>query len=212
MERFSSPLPLEFKSAGAEGLVEGYASTWHNVDSYGDVMMPGAFTKSLADRWPVALWSHNPAEVVGKWVECVEDGRGLRVKGQLNLATRRGRECYAHLKDGDVGGLSIGYSVARNGSELAPDGRTTRLKEVCLFEVSVVAVAANREARVERVKSGLHTRDEVEAALAQLFPGRMAKKLLSGGWPALSGEDEDDPEIQQFAARLKRATARLKGL
>jgi hypothetical protein len=52
---------------------------------------------------------------IGRWVEVREDERGLFVVGQLNLQTEAGKEAFAHLQARDIGGLSIGFQVAKDG-------------------------------------------------------------------------------------------------
>jgi HK97 family phage prohead protease len=204
--------PLEFKFAGsdaAEGVLTGFASTWGGPpDSYGDIVERGAFAKSLGERWPVMLFAHSQSRPVGKWLEVAEDARGLRVKGQINLQTTDGRETHAMLKHGDLGGLSIGFGVPEGGRIIHKDGTAT-LTEIELFEISVVAIPANPRATVTGVKT-FGSRAELEEILRESLPARAAKKLLSGGWPALSGEeDEQDPAISELAALVKAARREL---
>ena len=49
----------QVKAAGVAGHFEGWASKYGNVDSYGDMIMPGAYSESLASGRKVAMyWSH----------------------------------------------------------------------------------------------------------------------------------------------------------
>lgn len=210
--------PLSVKLAqddAAQGIIAGYASTFGGPpDAYNDVIAAGAFAKSLAQHAlertaPLMLWSHRPAEPIGKWLEWREDDRGLFMRGQLNLETSRGRDAYAHLKAGDVDGISIGYRVPPGGSKDGPDG-TTLLTEIELLEASIVSMPANRRARVTGVKS----LSEIEEILRQGgMPGRAVKKFVQGGWPALTGEElaAPDPQLATLAKRLDAATRSLKG-
>lgn len=211
-DRFS--LPLHFKLAGPdadEGVFTGYGSTWGGPpDAYGDVVEPGAFAKSLVQRWPVMLFAHSQARPIGKWLELVEDDRGLRVKGALNLSTQDGREAHAMLKHGDVGALSIGYGIPQGGRIVQKDG-TAILKEVELFEISVVSIPANSRATINAVKS-FSSRAELEEILRESLPARAAKKLLHGGWPALSSEEEHSPDLEMLAKRIDAARLKLKGI
>lgn len=143
--------PLEIKSLTDEGFFEGYASVSGNVDLGGDIVAPGAFTKSIAVTPEVPLlWSHDHAEVIGAVREMHEDGHGLRVKGEIALETSRGKEAYALLKKNMMKGLSIGYQVVAD--QIA--GGKRLLKELTLLEVSVVAVPMNPLAQVTAVKTG----------------------------------------------------------
>lgn len=213
---------LELKLAGdkaAVGTIEGYASYFGGEpDSYGDIIATGAYTKTLAEHaregsLPVMLWAHDQREPVGRWVEAKEDGRGLFVRGQLNLDTDPGKRAHAHVKAGDVRGLSIGYGIYPDGYTYNNDGTRT-LKAIDLREISLVTIPAQRRAGITGVKS-FGSRVELEAILREHLPSRAVKKLLSGGWPALSG-DEDEPQpspaITELESLLKAARLDLKTL
>ena len=124
-------------------------------DSYGDVIAPGAFSASLAQHRregsaPAMLWSHDLARPVGRWEDLAETADGLAVRGRLNLKTESGREAFEHLRAGDLSGLSIGYRVPEGGS--VEERRARILTRVELYEVSLVAVPANRRSRIRQVK------------------------------------------------------------
>jgi len=141
--------PFEVKAIGEDGLVEGYASVFSVVDYDNDVIEPGAFTKTLQERKSIpVLWQHNPQEPIGVTVQAREDARGLHVVGQLNLETQRGREAFSLLKQGALQGLSIGFDVVKQIWE----GSVRRIKEVRLWEWSLVTFPANPLATVTAVK------------------------------------------------------------
>jgi HK97 family phage portal protein/HK97 family phage prohead protease len=145
---------LQIKALSEDGTFEGYGSIFGNVDSYGEIVEPGAFAKSLAQyertkTAPLMLWQHNPDKPIGVWDGLQEDGKGLKGTGRLVLETAQGREAYALLKAGAVRGLSIGYVEVK----AEPDGNNRRLKELDLREISIVSFPANRRAQVGAVKS-----------------------------------------------------------
>lgn len=81
-------VPLKLKSVSETGEFEGYGSVFGVKDSYGDIVVPGAFTKSLQTwkekgRMPALLWQHQTAEPIGVYTEMKEDDVGLYVKGRL---------------------------------------------------------------------------------------------------------------------------------
>lgn len=139
------------------GEIEGYASTFGGEpDSYGDVVAPGAFAASLKEHRkrgtrPKMFWQHDPDEPIGRWTEAEEDDTGLRVRGRLNMGVPRAASAYALLKAGDIEGLSIGYRIRKH--EVDDDTGVWTLKEVDLFEVSVVSIPANDRALVATVKA-----------------------------------------------------------
>ncbi|MAS05267.1 MAG: HK97 family phage prohead protease [Ahrensia sp.] len=159
-----------------QGIIEGYASTFHNVDTYGHIFRKGAYASSLARQaaegiTPVMLWSHRATEPAGKWTEIYEDRFGLYVRGKLNLETDTGRKAYAHLKEQDITGLSVGVRII--AEQPGPNG-TTEITEAELVEISLVAVPANSAARVTTVKTAIILSDiaafatRVERAAANL--------------------------------------------
>ncbi len=164
-------LPLLEIRAQPQGLIEGYASVFGGVDMHGDSIMKGAYAASLKTHGakgtaPVMLWAHKMDAPIGRWLSLAEDGRGLRVSGQLNMKTGAGREAFEHLQAGDLNGLSIGYRVP-SGGRVYTDG-VSYLKEIELHEVSVVTVPSDSAARISSVKT-ITTKPtsirELEAAL-----------------------------------------------
>lgn len=148
----------ETKADGAKvGRFEGYLSVFGNEDSWGDVVEPGAFTRTIEQnkgRFPL-LWFHDPAEPIGVFA-AKEDERGLYITAYINLETQRGREVYSGMKfdvdelDGDgayISELSIGFKAI--GKETDEDD-VRHLTEVALSEGSLLTMhfAANPEATV----------------------------------------------------------------
>lgn len=201
-------LPLLEVRAQAQGLIEGYASVFGGVDSYGDTIVPGAYQASLAEHKtkgtsPVMLWSHNMDAPIGRWHSFKEDARGLVVSGQINLKTSAGKDAFEHLQAGDLSGLSIGYRVAQGGSKYVNGVR--HLTEIELHEVSVVAFPADPAARITAVKFAGRkpaTVRELEDALEQQlgFTRREAKTLIAKGYAALSSPDHSDELINALKA------------
>ncbi len=115
-------------------------------------------------RWPsstvpVLLWQHDPGEPVGLWVELKEDGRGLWCKGKLLTEFERGRQAHVLMKHGALSGLSIGYDCRvweiDQTQQTDPYGPCIRrLKEIELWEVSIVTFPMNTEARIDTAKRG----------------------------------------------------------
>lgn len=160
---------LELKSLGEDGQISGYGSVFGNRDSYGDVVVEGAFKRSLAEHRrnktrPKMFWQHDMHQPIGSWTEMAEDSTGLLVTGQLNMEVQKGREAYALLKAGDIDGLSIGYRVVKALDDEAEG--VILLKELSLVEVSVVSMPANTSATVSAVKAA-----ELEDMRARLAAG-----------------------------------------
>lgn len=144
-----------------KGTVEGYASKFGNIDQVGDVVEKGAFTKSIqqgAQRVRF-LWQHNKQEPIGIIQEIREDEHGLFIKAQF-ANTQRAQETRELMKMGALDSFSIGYRVPKDKIvvEQTKDGQIQRLKEIHLFEVSVVTFPCNVEARLTGIKSSLEGR------------------------------------------------------
>jgi len=142
-----------------EGVISGYASVFGNVDSYGDIVVKGAFAKFLAKiaengKVIPVFYGHNmedPKANIGMVIELREDGHGLFFRAKLDLSgDTYGRVVYEQLKDGRLDSLSFGYSVIEASS--TKDGY--ELRELELYEISVVPIPANSEAMITEVKAG----------------------------------------------------------
>ena len=134
-----------------QGVIEGYASVFGNVDWYNDVVDKGAFKRTLNNGKNIPiLWQHNADFPIGVTTEAREDARGLYVKGKLVLESEKGREAYALIKAGAIKGLSIGYdTIEYTWNE---EDQIRHLTEVRLWEWSPVTFPANEEAEITGVK------------------------------------------------------------
>lgn len=210
--KFAAAPSIEVK-AEENGRVSGYGSTFLDVDSYSERVMPGAFAKSIQEHknrgsLPKMLWQHDQNKPIGKWLDIKEDGRGLYVIGQLNLKTTNGKDAYEHLIAGDVDGMSIGYREKK----VAP-GAVRDLLELDLLEVSVVTFPANREATADAIKALQSKADLVDMLREGGLSKTAAQAVAAGGWKALSkATDIDGDAASNFAAQIDRATQLLKGI
>ncbi|MDJ0449236.1 HK97 family phage prohead protease [Methylocystis sp. JR02] len=147
------PIVFDAKAVKDDGSFEGYASVFNNVDQGNDIVLPGAFTKSLQDR-PAGrvkmLWQHRPDEPIGVWTSLVEDGHGLKAYGTINPDVQRGREAISLMKMGAVDGLSIGFRTKE--ADYEPKTGVRKLKQLDLHEISLVTFPMNDRATVTRVK------------------------------------------------------------
>lgn len=204
-------IPLEIKSVSEKGVFSGYGSVFHNEDSVGDVVRPGAFKKSLAEwskkgRLPPLLWQHDRREPIGVFTKMVEDEKGLFVEGRLLIDDiPQARAAYALLKEKVLGGMSIGYREIL--IEQDHDEKVTNLLELDLWEVSVVTFPANEEATVDSVKSalaggGLPTLLEFEKFLRDAgFSKSQSVAIASHGLRQLL-RDADDTEAKEIESAL----------
>ncbi|MEY2687449.1 MAG: hypothetical protein RL375_1647, partial [Pseudomonadota bacterium] len=145
---------FELKSIGPREF-EGYGSIFGNEDLGGDIVVPGAFAKTMAEHkdagtMPLMYWMHQPDQVPGVWLDMQEDRKGLYVRGEL-VDTQLGRDVRTLLQKNAVRGLSIGYRPVDTDWH----GSSRLLKQVQLAEVSIVSQAMNPLAKVEAIKARL---------------------------------------------------------
>lgn len=172
---------LEMKKLTEDGEFEGYGSVFDVEDGGADIVMPGAFAQTLKDKGPASvkmLWQHDPASPIGVWSEMKEDTRGLWVKGKILTAVAKGAEALALMQAKVIDGLSIGFRTVT--SEFDHETYVRRLKELDLWEVSVVTFPMNTQARVDRVKNA--TPRDVEKTLRDAgFAANYAKAVATHG-------------------------------
>lgn len=178
-------MTVELKAIDLEsGQFEGYAAVFGNKDSYGDIIIPGAFAESLtADfgeggKGVPTYWGHDykdPFKNIGSTIWAKEDSRGLRVRVQLDLDTQNAKQTLKLLKEGRVNQMSFGYSVLEGAFvESEEHGYYYELRKLKLHEVSVVPIGANQETEILAAKA------EPEDVPAQL-------ELIKGAFLQLAG-------------------------
>ena len=186
-------------AAGIETMTfSGYGAVFGNVDSYGDVIAPGAFAQFLSDAqsgkqpWPAMLAQHggwgmgaDDMTPVGVWTSLAEDGHGLKVEGKF-ADIPRGRDLYTLMKMEPrpaIDGLSIGYIAKKFEPRSKPEDPRRKLTQIDLMEISPVTFPANRLAKVGSVKSleDLSTLSDIEDYLREAggFSRNEAKGLIA---------------------------------
>jgi len=218
----------QVKAAGdGSGQFTALVSVFNNKDSVGDVVMPGAFTDTLAewaasgDPIPV-IWSHDwldPFSHIGAVTSAQQTDAGLQVTGQLDLDNAKAQQVYRLLKAGRVKQFSFAYDVEEgawvesnaNGVE---DSRY-ELRKLKLYEVGPTLVGANQETELLAVKAAAlaagvkegrvlaqkHV-DALEETHAKLGEVIAAVKKAS---PSDDGKDADSASAKQDASRPETA-------
>lgn len=210
-------VPLDVKELSEDGSFTGYGSVFGNVDSYKEIVAPGAFSESLTGwrqkgRMPSLLWQHRSGEPIGVYTEMREDANGLHVKGKLALKTSRGAEAYELLKIGAVGGLSIGFQTREDSLDKVSGIRT--LKKVELWEVSLVTFPANDAARVSTVKGidQIEAYSDAEAYLREAggFSKSEALAIVARVKSIARSESDEMAAVATLLAQRGAAIERLK--
>ena len=156
-EREIKNIDLEFKQE-AEGKVSAVFSVFNNLDSDGDVVLPGAIKSGFKSGSVPMVWAHKWDMPIGKG-SIKEDGDKATFEGTFFMDTESGKEAYNIVKNmGDLQQWSFGYRVTdseRGSFKDADDNELDAryLKELTVFEVSPVLVGANQDTYTMAIKS-----------------------------------------------------------
>jgi HK97 family phage prohead protease len=175
---------IKFLGESAPGTFEGYASTFGVLDGGGDIVVKGAYAKTLLARGAKGiklLFSHNSDSPIGIWEDLREDDTGLLARGRLLLEIPKAAEVYTLMRAGVVDGLSIGYRVVNSARDTSQGARL--LQEVDLREISVVTFPMNETSLIASVKGDLPTEREFERWLTQDagFSRSQARQVIQSG-------------------------------
>lgn len=204
-------VPFKVKGAGPddglqEGQFEGYASVFGNVDSYGDIVVKGAFADTLAE-WqekgdPIPLlWGHDfadPFSNIGAIDSAEEDDHGLKVRGTFDLDNPKAAQVYKLAKGRRTTGMSFAYNVI--DSERKDDANY--LKALHIYEASIVPIGANPLAGVDAVKS------DADLIVSSVKAGRVlsaknetkVREAISALQAVLAANGEAEEEDQEKAS------------
>jgi HK97 family phage prohead protease len=187
----------------SENMFEGYASHFNNVDSYGDVIQKGAFTKTLQDNKNriKILWQHDTSEPIGLPVKMMEDDNGLFVEGKISM-TETGKKAMTLMRDGVITEMSIGYDVIKDDYK---DNKRI-LKELRLWEFSLVSFGANDKAKITGAKSFDELMYELKHSKKDdiIYIIDKLNTYLKSFEPANTTQNEKDPnEVQSILQMIR---------
>jgi HK97 family phage prohead protease len=125
---------------------------------------------------------------IGGTLKAEEDEKGLRVHVKLDLDNPKALSTYRLLKGRRIRQMSFAYDVIAGGYATRPKAGQENeenpeleeyyeLRELKLYEVSVVPVGANQETEILAVKSLEHLADRIEAM--HKLDGEKAGRVLS---------------------------------
>ena len=143
---------LEIKSSDDDSrIVKGYASYFGNKDSDMDIIQKGAYTKNLEENGHrVKLYAqHDMNRPIGKITKLEETDNGLYMEAKFGTHSE-GEDYYRMAKEGILDEFSVGFKATKKDKN---EHGGYDIKEIKLYEVSMVSYAANENARVMEVKS-----------------------------------------------------------
>jgi len=137
-------------------IVKGYGSYFDNKDSDGDIIRRGAYQKTITENgYRVKyLYQHNMMQPIGKMQELYEDEKGLMFIAEIPK-TSLGKDVIELMKAGVITENSVGILPIVKEDK----GDYREIKEVKLFEVSAVTLAANDQAKIMDVKGSQNIED-----------------------------------------------------
>lgn len=127
-----------------QGIVTGYFAVFGNIDSDGDMIMPGAFNKTIQENGPqgknriMHLWQHNPNDPIGKPHTLKEDNYGLYFESKV-VDTVKGSDVIKLYEAGVINEHSIGFNVVKKEQK----SDHVSIQEIKLWEGSSVTWGAN---------------------------------------------------------------------
>lgn len=213
----------------SDGIVEGYAATFDRTpDSYGDVIAKGAFARTL-DEWAAKtdgariplLYGHNtddPMHNIGVVTDAHEDERGLWIRAEFDADNPTAQYARKLAVEGRLYQFSFAYSIRSAGEVELDDGASAyELRDLDLYEVSLVQIPANQNAVITSVKGGdaeiKSGRRNSKADADELRSIReMAQRITQAIDGLLADEDEPDepdggPEPEANAEEPEGANA-----
>tara|TARA_R100000231_G_scaffold51834_1_gene43682 strand:+ start:1235 stop:1921 length:687 start_codon:yes stop_codon:yes gene_type:complete len=134
------------------GIVKGYGSVFGNRDSDDDVIERGAYAKTIKENGKRVkyIYQHDITKPIGKMSELYEDEKGLAFTAEVPKTTL-GKDVIELIKAGVITENSVGIMpIVKDYNE---EEKTRYIKEVKLYEISAVTIAANDQAMINDVKS-----------------------------------------------------------
>ncbi len=156
---------------GKKGIVTGYFSHFNNVDSDGDIIRPGAFSKTIRENGPHSsqprikhLFNHNTSQPLGKLIDLKEDATGLYYESQTGTHSL-GVDFVKMIESGLITEHSIGFKTLKS-APLKDNKEHTEITEIKLWEgSSLSAWGANELTPVTALKA--HDKDALQELVAR---------------------------------------------
>lgn len=181
-----------------KGIVTGYFSAFNNIDSDGDVIVSGAYKKTVAENGPMGrnrimhLLQHNPLMPLGKPTELMEDAKGLRFTSKIT-ETSYGKDVIKLYAEGVFNEHSVGFEIIKSDNKAG----YREIREIKLWEGSTVTWGANPNTPIESMKSWDKPKSE---------------EMLAKFCNILRNGDLSDESMIQLEIGLKQLENHLKAL
>tara|TARA_R110001592_G_scaffold133073_2_gene348215 strand:+ start:2933 stop:3592 length:660 start_codon:yes stop_codon:yes gene_type:complete len=173
-----------------KGIIKGYASMFNNKDSDGDIITKGAYAKTLQENSEriAFLYQHNMNQPIGKPLSMKEDEKGLFIEAKISDSSL-GKDVKTMVSEGILKEFSVGFIPIKEDLQR----EVNYIKEIKLFEFSLVTLAANPLAKVTEYK-GTKSVDNLMDEFDKLI--KMSRKL-------------DNPHLLEFELRMLKEKSSL---
>ena len=211
---------LETKADGEHGEFTALVSTFGNVDRVGDRILPGAWTKTLAewtrsgDPIPIILahqWDDPMAHIgIARPEDVKQTAKGLQVTGKLEVDDNPvARQVYKLMKRRSLKEFSIGYSVPTGGEKRAADG-ANEISDIRLAECGPCLKGIDPKTELQAVKSALGVTEPHDAEELRAEAKRVEREVEQAQIPDVPAPADPpaEPEID-FAKELQEVKAQL---
>jgi HK97 family phage prohead protease len=210
-----------------DGSFSGSLAVYNTADSYNDIIVPGAATKSMERQgWALKMLYQHDARLPIGLLNMRDTPDALRVdSARFNLKKQLGQDAYSDVQfyqqNNHPLGLSIGFYIHEPGDiEVDRKSGIRYLKQIDIIEGSIVTFPAHDRARIDGVKSILA---EIAASIKSIrdyedflrdagFSRKEAAALASGGWKAINQRDADTPDVAALQALFELRNAEIRRL
>ena len=202
----------------------GYAAVFDNIDLGGDKIIKGAFSQTLASRYPESgagipvYWNHDtddPFKNLGLTTSAIEDEHGLKVEGDIDVSTDIGKQVAKLLKENRVSQMSFAYNVEAGAwvdGQKNDDGTFTpgyyELRQLDLFEVSICPIGMNQATEVSAKKALLGLDPDQQPHDEPSTPS--TPRLADGIRRLTSSTSNNQPTSKGTLMQLKQEIAKMK--
>ncbi len=176
-----------------EGEISGYASVFNIIDQHNDIIKNGAF-KEIDPQKVKLLWQHKPEEPIGVIEEIYEDDYGLCFRAKLLLDLPQAKSAYNLLKSKAISGVSIGFKATKYHYK----GDIRIIKNIDLWEISLVTFPANIEANILEIKNQQKSGDTMQNQQAWESFKSVNEEILK----SIEQKGSADPLLSQQLLRI----------
>lgn len=174
----------------------GMLAAFGNIDDGRDMLLKGCFAKSIAEHGPgsdsdrkiVFLWAHDAKDPIGRFTKLDETEEGLYFEAEIDDVPS-GERALKQYASGTLNQHSIGFNYVWDKIEYVNEGDFFLVKEVKLYEGSVVPFGMNENTPFMGFKSLIATSagimQEIETEIKSFPSGnqnqirKLVQKILS---------------------------------